>query len=73
MLRSHIEQKVQDGPITKNGVLLLITLIVWKFNFSIGTSFGKLTSQFNYDCKLVAYYKDGDNSHPTKSVTLWKT
>ena len=41
MLR-QIEWWVQNGPITKNGVLPVTTLFFWKFCFSLRTSYKKL-------------------------------
>ena len=38
MLR-QIEWWVQNGPITKNGILLVTTLFFWKFDFSLWTSY----------------------------------
>ena len=41
MLR-QIEWWVQNGPITKNGVLPVTTLFFWKCYFSLGTSYKEL-------------------------------
>ena len=41
MLR-QIESWVQNGPITKNGVLPVTTLYFWKFRFSLRTSYNEL-------------------------------
>ena len=41
MLR-QIEWRVQNGPITKNGVLPVTTLLFWKFCFSFRTSYKEL-------------------------------
>ena len=44
----QIEWGVQNGPITKNRVLPLITLFFWKLNFSIRASNKKLIECTNY-------------------------
>ena len=41
MLR-QIECRVQNGPITKNGVLSVTTLLLWKFCFSLIISYKEL-------------------------------
>ena len=47
MLR-QIELGGQNGRITKNGILTLITLIFWKFCFSLRTSYIQLIWYSNY-------------------------
>ena len=47
MLR-QIEWWVQNGPITRNGVLLVINLYFWKFCFSLRTSYKDLIWCTNY-------------------------
>ena len=42
MLKLIIEWWVQNGSITKNGVLPVITLFFWKFCFGLGTSYTEL-------------------------------
>ena len=41
-MSSQIKWWVQNGPITKNRVLTVITLFVWKFCFSLRTSYKEL-------------------------------
>ena len=47
MLR-QIEWRVQNGPITKNGVLPVFALFFWKFNFSIRTFYKELIQSTTY-------------------------